>query len=386
MENILNALVASAQSPTALAVIRSLGKQGIEVTGAADSNKYFALFSNYCKHKIYLQSNSNDTETRVAEFLEIVKRQHFDVFLPVLPERVLSKLAKEKEEFEKYTKLPIPDYEQFEVFDDKSKTAKLMRDNNVPGPNTYYVENTVQINQIKDRVLYPVLIKPHRGEGSEGIKTIHNSSDLVFQYEIIQDKFGPCLIQEFLFGTKYAAVFLVNERTEPKRFFIHKCIREYPISGGPICCLESTHVDSIYEYGLRLLKAINYCGLAQIEFIVDDKDQQPKITEINPRFYGCIAGAISAGVDFPYAMYRLAIDGRIGKNLDYKKGVKCRSLLFEDTKHLLSVLSGAKSPKYKIGKLQTLINYLKFYEDDAYFILSMKDPLPALIKTFHLLF
>ena len=98
-ENTLNALVANAKSPTALAVIRSLGKQGIEVTGAAHSKKYFAIYSKYCKHRIYLNSDPHDSESRAAEFLNIVKRQHFDVFLPVLPERVLSRLAKRKKEF-----------------------------------------------------------------------------------------------------------------------------------------------------------------------------------------------------------------------------------------------------------------------------------------------
>ena len=66
MEIALNALVANAKSPTALAVIRSLGKQGIDVTGAADSKKYFAIYSKYCKHRIYLHSTSDKPESRVA--------------------------------------------------------------------------------------------------------------------------------------------------------------------------------------------------------------------------------------------------------------------------------------------------------------------------------
>jgi hypothetical protein len=79
----------------------------------------------------------------------------------------------------------------------------------------------------------------------------------------------------------------------------------------------------------------------------------------------------------------MAINGDIDTNLSYKEGVTCRHLLFEDTKHLISVLRGAKSPKYSLGKMKTIFNYLNFFRDDSYFILSSSDPLPALIKIFH---
>jgi hypothetical protein len=65
----------------------------------------------------------------------------------------------------------------------------------------------------------------------------------------------------------------------------------------------------------------------------------------------------------------------MGKNveadLSYKLEVRCRQLLFDDTVHLLDVLRGVKSDKYQLGKIRTLINYLKFHKDDAYYILFL---------------
>ncbi|HKK43686.1 MAG TPA: hypothetical protein VJ963_14815, partial [Bacteroidales bacterium] len=60
--------------------------------------------------------------------------------------------------------------------------------------------------------------------------------------------------------------------------------------------------------------------------------------------------------------------------------IKCRHLLFEDTNHMLSILRGTKSPKYKYGKIRTVMNYLNFFNDNSYFVLSLSDPVPALKK------
>ena len=60
--------------------------------------------------------------------------------------------------------------------------------------------------------------------------------------------------------------------------------------------------------------------------------------------------AISAGVDLPFALYNMAINGDIETDLSYKEGITCRHLLFEDTKHMVSILRGTRSPKYTLRK------------------------------------
>jgi predicted ATP-grasp superfamily ATP-dependent carboligase len=190
------------------------------------------------------------------------------------------------------------------------------------------------------------------------------------------------MIQEFIHGIKHTAVFILNKNCEVRRYFVHRAIREYPITGGPTCFLKSVKYDPIYEYGLKLLKRAQFTGLASMEFIIDEKDGKPKIIDVNPRFYGPIQCAISAGADLPYAIFKMAIEGDIETDLSYKENITCRHLLFEDTKHMLSVLKGTKSPKYNYGKISTLLNYLNFFRDDSYFVLSLSDPLPALKKIF----
>lgn len=175
-------------------------------------------------------------------------------------------------------------------------------------------------------------------------------------------------------------MFIVNGKSEARRFFVHRAIREYPVTGGPTCFLESVRYNPIFQYGMKLLNLINFKGLASMEFIVDEKDKMPKIIDVNPRIYGPVQCAISAGADIPYALYMMTLNGDIETDFSYKEGVTCRNLLFEDTKHMFSILKGAKSPKYNSGKTRTLINYLKFNRDHSCFIISGSDPVPTFKK------
>ena len=238
------------------------------------------------------------------------------------------------------------------------------------------------MDSIQKDAVFPLIIKPFRGEGAAGIRIITDPNDLGTCYYDIKKNYGPTLIQEFIHGTKHTAVFLLNKNSEVRRFFVHRAIREYPITGGPTCFLESVKYDPIYEVGLKLLNRANFTGLASMEFIVDENDGKPKIIDVNPRFYGPLQCAISAGVDFPFAIFNMTMKGDIETDLSYKEGVTCRHLLFEDTKHLISVLRGTKSPKYNLGKMATILNYLNFFHDDSYFVLSSSDPLPAFKKIF----
>ncbi len=376
-------MIANAKSPSSLAMIRSLGRRGIEITGATDITNDFPLFSRYCRHKIILKTGADNIEGRMDELLNIVKTNHFDVFLPVMSENSLLSLALHKHEFERYTRLCFPSYDQLTALNNKATVASLMLKLGIPCPKTYFVDSETDLNSIRDKAIFPLVIKSHRGEGAVGVKVIDNPSDLVSSYNDIKKAYGPALIQEFIYGNKHTAVFLLNKNSEVRRFFVHRAIREYPLSGGPTCFLESIKYDPIFDFGLMLLKQVHFTGLASMEFIIDAIDGNPKIIDVNPRFYGPLQCAISAGVDLPYDVFNMSINGDIDTDLSYKEGVTCRHLLFEDTKHMISVLRGAKSPKYSLGKMTTLINYLNFFRDDSYFILSSSDPLPALKKILH---
>jgi predicted ATP-grasp superfamily ATP-dependent carboligase len=378
----MNALVTNARSASALAVIRSLGRKGILITGASDSKDDFPLFSRYCRKKILLTSDPRDHESRINELVEIVKANKYDVFLPLMSENALLELAKRKSEFEKYTRITLPSFEHLNILNNKASVAATLAELGLPHPKTYFIDSDSTLELVKKEAVFPVVVKSHRGEGARGIKLVIEPKELENSYHNVTKNYGPAIIQEFIHGTKHTAVFLLNNNSEVRRFFVHRAIREFPITGGPTCFLESVRYDPVFEVGLKLLRHINFSGLASMEFIVDKYDSKPKIIDINPRFYGPLQCAVSSGADMPFAYFNMVMNDDIETDLTYREGVTCRHLLFDDTKHMISVLKGSKSPKYNLGKISTLINYLNFFKDDSYFVLSISDPKPAIKKIF----
>src|SRR5262249_14703881 len=57
-----------------------------------------------------------------------------------------------------------------------------------------------------------------------------------------------------------------------------------------------------------MLRSIGWYGLAQVQFVVGD-DGVPRMIDLNPRFYGSLALAISSGTDFP-ALWAAMATGR----------------------------------------------------------------------------
>jgi predicted ATP-grasp superfamily ATP-dependent carboligase len=78
---------------------------------------------------------------------------------------------------------------------------------------------------------------------------------------------------------------------------MHRRIREYPITGGASTAAESFYDPALRDLRLTLLRALNWHGVAMVEFKKDQRDGTHKL--INAKFWGSLDLAIAAGVDFP---------------------------------------------------------------------------------------
>lgn len=191
------------------------------------------------------------------------------------------------------------------------------------------------------------------------------------QYSAVHKRFPYPLIQEFIprEGPGYGASFLLNENGQVKASFVHKRLREYPVTGGASTLRESVRRDDIRDMALTLLKALDWFGVAMVEFKLDPRDGIPKLMEINPRFWGSLSLAVEAGVDFPYLLYLMSRGKKFKPVEHYQIGKKCRWLLPGDILHFIH------NPRR--GSL--LPQFLHFWDrNTAYDILSLEDPLPVL--------
>jgi predicted ATP-grasp superfamily ATP-dependent carboligase len=357
--------VPDGRSIASVGIVRSLGEKGIDVTLGNERKVSAAAFSKYVRKNIVYPSPEKKPELFLSEMYNLIKREKFDVVMPVRDSTTML-FSKMKDKFSEHTKLPISDYRTFVRGRNKAQTVKVALDSNIPCPFTYF-DGDDDIKKLKDKIEYPVLIRPCESSGSRGIVYIDTPENLLKEYYKIKNQFGEVMIQEYIphVGKAYNVSALFNKYSEPRAVFAMEKVRQFPISGGPTAFAVSIKGDEVKKYALKLLKDMNWVGVAEVEFIFDERDKKPKLMEINPRFWNPLSLAIHSGVDFPSLLYEMAINDDIKPVTDYQLGVKWRYSIYD---FLCFIYSSNKIRNF--SKFATFTNV-----HDAMF--SLDDPGPA---------
>ncbi|UCC32959.1 MAG: ATP-grasp domain-containing protein [Candidatus Bathyarchaeota archaeon] len=365
----MSALVTDSDGRQVLAIIRSLGEKGISVTAGDIKRLSIGFFSRFCKKKLLYPNPDQNPEYFKKGLLKYISKNKIDVLIPVSNSTV-SLISQSLKAFAKYTSVPIPPHDTIMKAMDKSLTMKTAT--SVPRPATFVPTKLSEVHNIAKKLNFPAVIKPKISSGSRGLRYVNSSAELIYFFNIIAQKYDIPIIQEYIPGDEiYGVSALLNKDSNPRAVFVHKRIRQFPIKGGPSTYRVSVSNKKLAELGLRILEDIEWYGVAMTEFKMDPRDGKPKLIEINPRFWGSLSLAIFAGIDFPYLLYKLAVEGDIKPTFNYRVGVKTRYLLFGD---IFCFLASA-------NKLALLPEMLALYEKDlSYDIWRRDDPLPAFIR------
>lgn len=369
----MNAIVPSVAGDDhiGLAVVRSLGRSNIPTTVVSNKKGSISFYSKYCTTKRVTEYND--------EFFSGLTDD--DLILPTRDDEMLL-FAKNAPRYD-YS-LAFPRYEELNAVIDKSQLMRYAIQHRLPVPATFFVDERTHIQDISDSLPYPVIIKPNRGTGGRGIIQVKSPDKLAEIYATHRQQFGPSMIQESIpFKTRYSAAALINQNREIQRICVIQEKRTYPLHTGPGCFVETVANDEIVDLTCTILKDLNIWGVAELDFVIDERDGKPRFLEINPRFWGSVQCAVTAGVDFPFLLYEIAIGNPIGVSYDYRQGITARNVLFDDLRHLLAVLRGGYPFRYK---LKMAFDFFKFYNDDVYYIYSISDLKPFLSLFQHYFF
>ena len=350
-----------------LAAVRSLGRSGIAVTAGESSWIATSLFSKYCARRVVYPSVHRHPEAFLTFIRQELKNIDYDLVMPVEEETLLL-LAQHREEFAPVARLPIPPHNTLSMVRDKGWLLQHASQAGIPIPRTFWIKDIDDLGAVKDTIPPPWVIKPRVSSGSFGIAYVEQEGDLAAAYHKVHSQFPLPLIQERIppEGEGFGFSALLDKGGHVKASFSHRRLREYPMTGGPSTLRESVHHPQIEELGIKLLRSLEWYGVAMVEFKVDPRDNQPKLMELNPRFWGSLALAIHAGVDFPYLLYKMAMGEDFEPVLEYKTGVRCRWLLPGDILHFLT------NPR----RFQLNPSFFQF-RGMAYDILSCDDPMPT---------
>ncbi len=305
-----------------LGAVRSLGRKGVYVVAGSSTKYAQSFYSKFCREKVLYPNPRAAAE--FARFMSgYLKDRKIDVLLPI-GYLANTALSRHRAELSQHTKLPIASWDSMKTASSKDRTMELAGKLDIKVPRMYE-----SVEEIRD---FPIVVK---GIEESGRVRYVNSPEEFSGIEV-----SRCILQEYVPGEGYGFFALFNQGQE-RAVFMHRRVREYPVTGGPSTAAESIYDPKLKALGLKLLKALNWHGVAMVEFKKDSRDDEFKLMEINPKFWGSLELAMACGVDFPYLTAKMATEGDIDAVSEYEVGKRFRWPFPDDFLHLVTNLSSA---------------------------------------------
>jgi len=331
----MKAILTYGRAWSGLAAARSLGKRGIEVVVGDEYAFAPAGLSKYAVDT-FLYPNPDREPDAFLETLEDVIRKHRPpageeyVLMPVHKEAYL--IARHRARFEPLIQLALPTIEQIEQVHDKGTLARYCQAQGLPVPRTVVPECLTDFEEAARRFPYPAFVKVRQSAAAVGVRKVHSPQEAVqvcdhFMKDLDLGPEGTPLLQEGIPGDDYCATFLFDHG-ELRAAMTYHNLRTYPVKSGTGVLRETVQAPAIEAIGAELLSRLKWHGVAEIDFRWDGKEDSPVwLIEVNPRFWGGMPQAVEAGWDYPYLLYRLAVDGRVDPVLSHETQVRTETPL-----------------------------------------------------------
>lgn len=331
----MKVLITDGQQRKSLAAARSLGRRGVQVIAAEETRFAPTLFSRYCSVGLVSPSPAKCPQRYWQWLLETWQKYHYDLLLP-MDDHSLRIAVEHRAELSGHCRALLPPSAGYLVAADKAKTVQLANRLGIDAPQSLLPASLAELPEQAAELGYPLLIKPRHSSGSRGITVVQRPRDLLPEYQRVHASYPWPLLQQYIpQGEKFDVCLLYDQAGALQASFVQKELRHFPTERGPSTVQESWHYPDLLQRADRLLTNLDWQGIAEVEFMIDPRDGRPQLMEINPRFWGSLACAIHAGVDFPWLYYQLLVEGGCDRQVDYPAGLLCRWLLPGDLLHFI---------------------------------------------------
>lgn len=380
-------LVLDGNQNQAVATVRSLASAGHRVLVGESASWSKAGWSRWCSRSFRYSSPHQDSAAFVACIVEIAGTQPGTLVLPMSEATTLPLSANRDRVFAAGGRMVLPAHSDVVRACDKDETLRIATSLGIAVPKTILISNPEEASQARNVIPFPVVLKPRSSEELRscgvvrtGGKPLYASNLREFdaQYKTMSCNCSGVLVQEFVDG-EGAGYFALMHHGELRAEFAHRRIRDLrPTGSGSVVRVSVEPDPAIRQASLAILKALNWHGVAMVEFRRQEK-KPPVFMEVNGRFWHSLALACFAGVDFPALLARMAEDGDVKPSNHLRTGVRCRWFL-GDLRHLVDVWRGAPTGYARAypGRLRTLVDVLTPVRGTFHDLFQWRDPLPEL--------
>ena len=320
-----------------LSVIRSLGKAGFKVIVLGDTWLTTGFWSRFAHSRSRGPLASADPEGFIQHLHMVVTQCPEKPVLVPMEEASLLALAEHQDRFAEYAYFLFPDLDKLRIALSKRQTMALAQQLGLPFPVTVASDDIDTF--VESALAFPheeLVLKPIRGSGSMGVIYLSRGDLHAEGLRQHWEAHGPLLIQERVpaAGEAIGASLVMDREGTCLACFCHKRLQQYPPTGGPSTSRVSIQHPEVAAMSTRLLQALDWRGVAMVEWKMHPETGRPMLMEINPRFWGSLELGMRAGVDFPLLYAKAARGETAAPVKDYTEGVRCRWMIGDILRYL----------------------------------------------------
>ena len=378
-------LVLDGDLAPALCIARSLHRKGLSVEIASHHAHPIAGYSRTVCAR-YRYPDPLEMEDGFIEWIRpLLTDARYDLIIPVT-ERTVTPLLKNRARIDD-TRLAMASSKSLAAVLDKAKTNEIAASLNIPIPLGRLVTNTKDALAAAETLGYPVVIKPVSSVTGRGKGNIQLSVSYALDARELESRvtdalrFGQVLLQERFVG-EGVGIELIADKGQVLYAFQHLRMHEVPLTGGGSSLRASVPIEpKLLDASKRLIAALEWHGVAMVEFKRNADSGDFRLMEINGRFWGSLPLAVHAGADFPAMLYELMTEGQIGEWPAYRSGIRVRNLERDIYWHELVARKDAPDGLVSVPSWRSVLSDLALVlrAGHRFDVQSWRDPRPGLI-------
>jgi predicted ATP-grasp superfamily ATP-dependent carboligase len=290
-------LVTDAQDRCGLAVVRSLGRAGHEVTAASIGRRGIGLWSRHCSTRALLPDPRESLDRFAEELRHILAETPHDVLIPGRDETVYA-ISRRRPGITDRVRVGLPEPDAVERALDKAKLAEAATKVGLPPPEQRLCTGVAEALAAGREYGFPLLVKPvHTVFEREGRVDRHPSSWVEDDAELegLAAERDELLVQRRVTG----AVVSFGGVAGPaglQAAVIARYVRTWPPEAGRASCSQTIAAPpELLREVEALVGALGWTGVFELE-LMEQPDGRLQAIDFNPRPYGSIALAGGAGV------------------------------------------------------------------------------------------
>lgn len=278
-------------------ILHQLHQLGCVITTMCESKLDVGYTSRYPHKRIVVHGIREDKEIYRQAIEKELEIENYDIIFPILEKA--TDICIDGTLQTRYPELKIiaATRVSFHKAYNKQETMRICMENDIPCPITKMDGETLE--EFLNKVKFPICAKPRKGSGGAGFKRISCREELDAYIADGTIKVEEYVIQELIpkGGSQYGSYVMMDKNHKAQYIMSVEACRWFPIDGGPGCYIRTINRESMTECARKLMEKLEWTNFGHVGYIMDPRDNTPKVMEINGRIPAGIKICELAGME-----------------------------------------------------------------------------------------